>query len=73
MGLFAVQTSSEVIKNAMVLAIELNITVYDVAFLSLAEKIDARLLTLDQKLVKKLEDTKYYNFMESPYKKTFQI
>ena len=73
MDLYAVHNFSEVINDAMVLAIELNITVYDAAFLSLAEKLDAQLLTLDQKLVKKLEGTKYYNFMESPSKKTFQI
>ncbi len=70
MDLYAVHNFSEVIKDAMVLAIELNITVYDAAFLSLAEKLDAQLLTLDQKLVKKLEGTKYYNFMEYPNKKT---
>jgi predicted nucleic acid-binding protein len=72
MDLYAIHNFSEVINDAMVLAIELNITVYDAAFLSLAEKIDAQLLTLDQKLVKKLEGTKYYNFMEYPNKKTSQ-
>jgi predicted nucleic acid-binding protein len=73
MDLYAVHNFSEVINDAIVLAIELNITVYDAAFLSLAQKIGARLLTLDQKLVKKLEGTKYYSFMEYPNKKTFQI
>jgi predicted nucleic acid-binding protein len=73
MDLYAVHNFSEVINDAIVLAIELNITVYDAAFLSLAQKIGAQLLTLDQKLVKKLEGTKYYSFMEYPNKKTFQI
>ena len=73
MDLYAIHNFSEVINDAMVLAIELDITVYDAAFLSLAEKQDAQLLTLDQKLVKKLEGTKYYNFMEHPNKKTSQI
>ncbi len=70
LDLCAVHNFSEVIKNAIAIAMELNITVYDAAFLSLAEKLDAQLLTLDQKLVKKLEGTKYYSFMESPNKKT---
>jgi predicted nucleic acid-binding protein len=70
LDLCAVHNFYEVIKNAISIAMELNITVYDAAFLSLAEKLDAQLLTLDQKLVKKLEGTKYYIFMESPNKKT---
>ena len=73
MDLYAVHNFSEVINNAITLALELNITVYDAAFLSLAEKLDTQLLTLDQKLVKKLEGTKYYGFMEYPNKKTSQI
>ena len=72
MDLYAVHNFSEVINDAITLALELNITVYDAAFLSLAEKLDAQLLTLDQKLVKKLEGTKYYGFMEYPNKKTSQ-
>jgi predicted nucleic acid-binding protein len=73
MDLYAAHNFSEVIKDAIVLAIELNITVYNAAFLSLAQKIGAQLLTLDQKLVGKLEGTKYCSFMEYPNKKTFQI
>ena len=70
MNLYAVHNFSEVINDAIALAIELNITVYDAAFLSLAEKLDTQLLTLDQKLVKKLEGTKYYNArVEYPNKK----
>jgi predicted nucleic acid-binding protein len=73
MNLYAVHNFSEVINDAIAIALELNVTVYDAAFLSLAEKLDAQLLTLDQKLVKKLEGTKYYGFMEYPNKKTSQI
>src|SRR5674476_1183 len=68
LDLYAVHNFSEVINNAVAIAIELNITVYDAAFLSLAEKLDAKLLTLDLKLVKKLEGTKYFSLMESPKK-----
>jgi len=69
LDLYAVHNFSEVINNAVAIAIELNITIYDAAFLSLAEKLDAKLLTLDLKLVKKLEDTKYFSLMEYPNKK----
>ena len=69
LDLYAVHNFSEVINDAMALALELNITVYDAAFLSLAKKLDTQLLTLDQKLVKKLEGTKYYRFTEYPNKK----
>jgi predicted nucleic acid-binding protein len=56
----------EVIVDAMSLALELNITVYDASFLSLADKLDIRLLTLDGELTKKLEPTKYYGLIECP-------
>ena len=73
LDLYAIHNFSEIINNAIAIAIELNITVYDAAFLSLAEKLNAQLLTLDQKLVKKLEGTKYSKFMEYPNKKSSQI
>jgi len=72
LDLFAVHNFSEVINNALAIALELNITVYDGAFLSLAEQLDAKLLTLDQKLAKKLEGAKYSILMEYPNKKTIQ-
>ena len=72
LDLYAVHNFSEVINNALAVAIELNITVYDAAFLALAQKLNAKLLTLDQKLVKKIEGTKYFNLMEYPNKKLIQ-
>jgi predicted nucleic acid-binding protein len=72
LDLYAVHNFSEVINNALAIAIELNITVYDAAFLALAQKLNAKLLTLDQKLVKKIEGTKYFSLMEYPNKKPFQ-
>ena len=72
LDLYAVHKFSEVINNAVAIAIELNITVYDAAFLSLTEKLDAKLITLDLKLVKKLEGTKYSSLMEYPNKKPIQ-
>lgn len=72
LDLYAVHNFSEVINNAVAIAIELNITVYDAAFVALAQKLNAKLLTLDQKLVKKLEGTKYFSLMEYPNKKPIQ-
>jgi predicted nucleic acid-binding protein len=73
MNLYAVHNFSEVINNAIAQALDLNITVYDAAFVSLAEKLDMQLLTLDGKLANKLEGTKYYALLENPNKKTSQI
>jgi predicted nucleic acid-binding protein len=69
MNLYTVHNFSEIITDAMALALELDITVYDAAFLALADKLDTRLLTLDEKLAKKLEGTKYYALVEYPNKK----
>ena len=55
MNLYAVHNFSEVITDAIAKALDLNITVYDAAFVSLAEKLDIELLTLDGKLAEKLE------------------
>ena len=66
MSLFALHSFSEVIDDALASASNLNITVYDAAFLSLAARLNMRFLTLDEKLAKKLEDTKYYRLVECP-------
>jgi len=70
MNLFSIHNFSEVVIEALAKAIELKISVYDAAFLSLADKLDAHLLTLDRRLANKLEHTKYYSLIECPYKKT---
>jgi predicted nucleic acid-binding protein len=69
MNLYAIHNFSEVITDAIATALELDITVYDAAFLLLAEKLDTQLLTLDVKLSKRIESTKYYGFVEYPNKK----
>ena len=66
MDIFGVHSFGEVIADAMNLALELNIAVYDAAFVVLADKLDMRLLTLDLKLAKKLEPTKYYGLIKAP-------
>ena len=68
MNLFALHSFSEVIDDAFAVASKLDITVYDAAFLSLADSLNMRFLTLDGKLAKKLEDTKYYRLLECPTK-----
>ena len=52
MKLYEVHNFSEVIVDALNNALDLKITVYDAAFLSLANKLDLRFLTLDTKLAK---------------------
>ncbi len=68
MSLFAQHNLSEIIDDAFVVASNLNTSVYDAAFLSLAEKLNMSFLTLDEKLAKKLENTKYYRLLKSPNK-----
>jgi predicted nucleic acid-binding protein len=68
MNLFGVHSFGEVVVDALSLALELNIAVYDAAFLYLADKLDIRLLTLDLKLAKRLENTRYRGFIEYPNK-----
>ena len=68
MNLYAVHNFSEVIVDALNKALELKLAAYDSAFLSLACKLDLRFLTLDTKLAKKLECTKYESLIECPNK-----
>lgn len=68
MSLFALHGFSEVIDEAFTVASKLNISVYDAAFVLLADSLSVRFLTLDQKLAKKLEDTKYVRLLECPTK-----
>ena len=66
MNLFALHSFSEVIDDALTVASKLNISVYDAAFVSLADRLGMRFLTLDEKLAKKLAETKYYRLVEFP-------
>jgi predicted nucleic acid-binding protein len=68
MNLFTVHKFSEVITDSLNKALEQKITVYDAAFLSLSEKLKIPFLTLDFKLTKILEDTKYDELIEFPIK-----
>jgi predicted nucleic acid-binding protein len=66
MNLYAIHGFSETVNDALSLALELNVTVYDAAFMSLACKLDMRFLTLDVKLAKKLDGTKLHGILEYP-------
>ncbi len=68
MSLCGVHSFSEVIVEALNLALELNVTAYDAAFLVLAQKLNLQFLTLDEELVKRLEDTKYNGLAKCPDK-----
>jgi predicted nucleic acid-binding protein len=68
--LFALHNFSEVIDDAFKLATDFDITVYDAAFVALAYRLNIRFLTLDQKLAKKIKDTKYFKLAECPEKET---
>ena len=68
MNLYAVHSYPEVGTDALKKAIEMKITVYDAAFLSLADKLKTPFLTLDIKLAKSLEGTKYKELTEYPNK-----
>lgn len=66
MNLTTVHSFSEVLPEAFNKALELKITVYDAAFLSLVDKLKMPFLTLDLKLTKNLEQSKYYELIVSP-------
>lgn len=68
MNVFGAHSFGEVVVDAFDLALQLNIAVYDAAFLCLADNLKLPLLTLDLKLAKKLENTKYYKSIEIPTK-----
>ena len=63
-----VHSFSEVVSDSLKTALELKIAAYDAAFLSLADKLKMPFLTLDIKLVKRLEGTKYNELTEYPNK-----
>jgi predicted nucleic acid-binding protein len=66
MQLSKVHSIQEIITDALNIALEQKISVYDAAFLALAVKLNVKLLTLDIKLAKKLEQTKYAELVEYP-------
>jgi predicted nucleic acid-binding protein len=66
MDQFGVHSFGEVVIDGLSLALQLNIAVYDAAFFCLADKLNLQLLTLDVKLAKKLENTRYSRCIDCP-------
>ena len=56
---FEVFSYREVAADAFRLAVDASITVYDAAYVVLAKRLDARLLTLDGELLRKFPDVTY--------------
>jgi predicted nucleic acid-binding protein len=56
---FEVFSYREVAADAFKLAVDAGITVYDAAYVVLAKRLDARLLTLDEELLRKFPDVIY--------------
>jgi len=57
---------SELLKESFKTAEELNITVYDAAYIALAKKLNAKFITLDEELYRRLEDTEYSKIIITP-------
>lgn len=66
MNLFGVHSFGEVVIDALSLALEFKISVYDASLLCLAKTLEIQLITLDAKLAKKMENTKYHWLFEYP-------
>jgi predicted nucleic acid-binding protein len=66
MDQFGVHSFGDVVIDALSVALKHNVAVYDAAFLCLADKLNLSLLTLDLKLAKKLENTKYHKYIVIP-------
>lgn len=58
--------AQNIIASSLALSLECNISVYDAAYLSLAKRLNSKLITLDTKFANKLKGTKYYDLLEHP-------
>jgi predicted nucleic acid-binding protein len=65
MELDIVLPTEEIIKKAISLALEYDITVYDAIFLSLSQMIDAIFITADEKFYQKVKKLKYTKFLKN--------
>jgi len=61
---------SELLRESFKAAEELNITVYDAVYITLAKKLNAKFITLDEELHRRLEDTEYSKIIITPTYKT---
>ena len=65
-GSLDVHPAQSVVSSSLALALECNVSVYDASYLSLAKKLNSKLITLDAKFANKLKGTKYYEIFEHP-------
>ena len=67
--IFKIYSYNVLIKDAYITAEKLGITVYDASYITLAEKLGTKLITLDEKLYNKLRNTDYEKIIITPYKR----
>ncbi len=67
--IFKIYSYNFLIKDAYITAEKLDITVYDASYITLAEKLGIKLITLDEKLYNKLRNSEYEKIIITPYKK----
>ena len=65
-GSLDIHPAQNIITNALALALECNISVYDASYIALAKKLSSKLITLDVKFANKLKGTKYFEIFEHP-------
>jgi predicted nucleic acid-binding protein len=65
-NLFIIYSYDKLIKEAFEVAEKSDITVYDAAYLVLAERLETKLVTLDEKLYKKLKNTEHAKTIIAP-------
>ncbi len=62
----SVYNAPDVLSASLDIATELDVSVYDAAFLRLARKLRSKLITLDTKFAERLKGTQYYNLTVHP-------
>ena len=63
-GTSRVFRAEELLIDAVKLAVDCGVTVYDALFVALAEKLKAKLVTTDRELFERLKDTKFEGLVE---------
>ncbi|RLI83351.1 PIN domain-containing protein [Archaeoglobales archaeon] len=59
-----VEDSRAILDSAYGMAVRYNVTVYDALFISLAMKVDSKLITIDRKLFERVKGTELERFVE---------
>ncbi len=61
-----VASTNKLYKDALNIGVNTRITIYDAAFLALANALKTKLLTCDTKLKNRLTGTKYFDLLQYP-------